>query len=256
MKVCDISNYDYDQDITNPDGWVAALQAAGVEAVIIGSQDMGKARWQVERCKAGGLPIIATYAEPDVTTAISLAGVAGCSTVCIVIEPGGIQDVQLLRSGIADVRAAGLVPVLYGNRGDVLATAGLPEFQAIPLWFASYFDDHRVITSVDWWPELWGHQFTSTEYIAGKNRDISEVFTEDTDMTPEQVAKLERGEAAYQALTGGFPGIVEWWVTQGYALLPGYLGHDQNDQRLEGTLGDRVKQLEARITIPGVASDQ
>lgn len=182
VKVADISNYDYDQDVTNSDGWVPAFKAAGIEGVIIGSQWMNKARWQVEKCKAGGLPVVATYAEPNVATAISLAGVAGCSTVCIVIEPGGIQDVQLLRSGIADVRAAGLVPVLYGNRGDVLATADLPEFKSIPLWIASYFDDHHVINSVSWWPELWGHQYTSTEYIAGKNRDVSEVF-EGEDMT-------------------------------------------------------------------------
>jgi hypothetical protein len=187
MKVCDISNYDYDQDITNPLSWLNAFKLNGIEAVIIGSQWMGKARWQLDQCNQMLMPVIATYAEPDVGTAIALASEAGCSIVAIVIEPGGVQDINVLRAGIDLIRANSMTPKLYGNKGDVLAlTQGSSEFYDIELWFASYFDDQHIIYSVDFWPKLWGHQYTSTEVIAGKRRDLSEIFEEVLSMTDKE----------------------------------------------------------------------
>lgn len=175
MLVVDLSNYDYDHDVNQPDAWVPALISYGVKAVIIGSQWPDKAAWQKQKCEAGGLEIIATYAEPNVSTAIALAD--SIPTIAIVIEPGGVQDVNALRAGINLVHAASKEVVLYGNKGDVLSlTQGLPEFTQYPLWFASYFNDQHVVTSVDFWPELWGHQFTSSAVIAGRTRDLSEVF--------------------------------------------------------------------------------
>lgn len=185
MRVADVSNYDYniDHQQADPDAWVQAFKDAGIEGVIIGSQNMAMARWQAAGCRDRAMPIVATYAEPDVDGAIHLARENSARTVCIVIEPGGIQDINEVRAAVAKVRAAGMLPALYGNRGDVLATTGgAAEFTAIPLWLASYYDDHRVISNVDWWPTLWGHQFTSTMFIAGKNRDVSEVFQEEDDM--------------------------------------------------------------------------
>lgn len=176
MKTSDISNYDYDQDIHNPDGWVPAFKAAGVEAVIIGSQWLEKARWQIEKCKAGGLRIIAIYAEPDYDGAIVLAKECGANIIPLAYEPGSIQSHDELWAGIIAVRAAGLVPKIYGNMYDVFWAATDARFHDVGLWFASYFDDHHIITDLSWWPEVWAHQYTSTEYILGKNRDMSEIF--------------------------------------------------------------------------------
>lgn len=185
MRVSDISNYDYDQDFGNADGWVSALKAEGVEAVIIGSQNMDKARWQLARCREAGMSVIATYAEPNVDTAIALAHEAGALVVCIVCEPGGIQDFGELKAAVQKVRNSGLLPVLYGNRGDITAAIPAGEMQDVGLWFASYFDDHHVVTGVPWWPKLWGHQYTSTAMIAGKNRDLSEVFVQQEEQVME-----------------------------------------------------------------------
>ena len=200
MKVADISNYDYDQDIYNPDGWVQALIEAGVEGFIIGSQNMMKARWQLEHIRTAGSPVVATYAEPNVTTAIQLAEESGAKRVCIVIEPGGIRTLSELRAGIANVRAHLLKPTIYGNRSDILALIGDSlEFEDVPLWFASYgLNDgtKAPVTEVDFGGfTVWAHQYTSTAYIAGKNRDLNYVFEEDDmGMTPEEKARMDRLE--------------------------------------------------------------
>lgn len=178
MKAVDLSNYDYDVDINDPDGWVPALQAAGVEAAIIGSQWMDKARWQLAKCKEYGLPVIGCYAEPDYDGAIELAQEAGAGIVPLAYETGSIQNHETLWAGVCAVRAAGLTPKIYGNMYDVSWAATDVRFHDIGLWFAGYFDDHHVITDLSWWPEVWAHQYTSTEYIAGKNRDMSQVFEE------------------------------------------------------------------------------
>lgn len=172
----DISNYDYDVDINNPDAWLAAYKAYGMEGVIIGSQWPYKAYWQLAQCQKNDMPVVATYAEPNWTTAIQLASDAHCSTVCIAIEPGGIRDASTLHRAVSDIRAAGMTPKLYGNEGDVLAVATVEQFGDVELWMAGYWNDERKIASVDWWPKVWAHQFTSTTKIAGKNRDISMLF--------------------------------------------------------------------------------
>lgn len=192
MKISDISNYDYDHDIGNPDGWVQGFKDAGVEGFIVGSQWMSKALWQVQRILAAGMPVIATYAEPNVDTAITLAQVAGADTVCLVYEPGGIQSHDDLYAGVVAVRAAGMQPVLYGNMYDIFWAASDERFHDLPLWFASYFNDRHILSSVDFWPVLWGHQYTSTEFIAGRNRDLSEVY--DVGMTAAQEERLARCE--------------------------------------------------------------
>jgi len=243
MKVADISNYDYDQDIYNPDGWVQALIEAGVEGFIIGSQNMMKARWQLEHIRTAGSPVVATYAEPNVTTAIQLAEESGAKRVCIVIEPGGIRTLSELRAGIANVRAHLLKPTIYGNRSDILALIGDSlEFEDVPLWFASYgLNDgtKAPVTEVDFGGfTVWAHQYTSTAYIAGKNRDLNYVFEEDDmGMTPEEKARFDR--------------LLKWTVGSDARMdemekldLLGIEARLTRDESNDGPIGKRLAVLE------------
>lgn len=203
MRVVDLSNYDYDADIQNPEGWLPAFQSAGIQGVIVGSQWPEKARWQLAQCQSFGMPILAAYAEPDVEGAIGLAKAAGARFVCLAYEPGSIQDPEELYAGIGAVRDAELQPVLYGNYYDVFWAAADARFHDLPLWFAAYYADGRVLDRVDFWPVLWGHQFTSTMAIAGRNRDVSEIYAEVFDM--EALDRLARLEAI--VIGNGFDAI-------------------------------------------------
>lgn len=222
--VADISNYDYDADAANHRAWAEEFIAAGIAGVIVGSQWPAKALAQLEEARSVGLAIVGTYAEPDADTAIALALEFSARGVGLACERGSILNFAELSADVDKVRAAGLVPWIYGNRGDLVSIAG-ELLTTTPVWVASYGTNdpnapREPITSMDFGygpVSLFAHQYNSTIVVAGRVRDHSYYFgqwpaqEEEMGLTmPERIigaaasqGDYENMKACYLALIGG-----------------------------------------------------
>ncbi len=197
--VSDISNYDYDADQDEP-LWAAEFLESGISSIIIGSQWPYKAQAQLEAAKAAGLRVLGTYAEPDVGSAIALAHMAECDFVGLACERGSILTFSELSADVDAVRAAGLIPWLYGNAGDLIGIAG-PLLETELIWLANYGmndpDNPRDPITEYNFPgvgvrRLAAHQFSSTKVIAGRVRDRSYLYLEEDEMAQEDKDKIEK----------------------------------------------------------------
>ena len=195
--IADISNYDFDEDVDEP-AWASEFIAAGIAGVIVGSQWPDKAHAQLVAAKAAGLPIIGTYAEPDVESAIALALEFGATRVGLACERGSILTYDELARDVELVRAAGLTPWIYGNRGDLITIAG-SLLESCDVWLANYgmndpANPRDPITEMNFGygpKKLVAHQFSSTIVVAGRNRDHSYFFgAMEEDMTKDETITL------------------------------------------------------------------
>lgn len=197
MKIVqDLSNYDADHDASNPN-WAADFLAAGSEGIIVGSQWPFKARRQLADARAAGLPIMGTYAEPDVIVAVALALEFGVRYVGLACEPGGITSPYELRAAVTAVKVADLVPLIYANAGDYAAIAG-PEFDGELRWLANYGANDPTHPK----PPIEGvavHQYSSSIVVAGRARDHNYWMIQEDDLTQAEKDELK----ALRVIVGG-----------------------------------------------------
>lgn len=225
MPVYDLSNYDYDYDYShNPTTWPDLFLEAGCKGLIVGSQWVQKAHAQLTDASKAGIRIVGTYAEPNYETATRLALEFSAPMVGIVVEPGGIQDLNHILQACEHVLDAGLQPYIYGNRGDLTAaTNGTSVLAQYPLWFASYFNDGHLVDTVNFcgWTKVAIHQYSSTIVVAGRVRDHNHIFIdpEEDSLTPEEKKKLED---LYNAFCAGNQDLLDKWNANQNSLLLGY----------------------------------
>lgn len=233
MSLClDLSNY----DLATLD--VDGFKAAGVDRVILGSWPLGDMRAAANKLRAGGIEIIGFYGFiyfgdaggelRDITAAIALAKDFGVSRVWMDCEtdanqqgwhsaPAPTPEERVIAIGLRRqlIEAAGLQPGIYtGAWWWPSATNNSTAFSDLPLWHSAYVDNAGTFSEVrtvnyGGWTDVAIHQWTSTNYLCGKNRDCNTVFEED-DMTPEQVRAIVREEfdngisAVFRTLTAGY----------------------------------------------------
>lgn len=252
MAYLDLSQYDTPFD-------ASCFKAAGVDGVILGvfhpggKEKMAEAAGQLI---TAGVPIIGFYGLPyfgslfgeqrDISWAIENALRFGVSRVWIDCEidaaPFGFTDdvgatparrVKVIRELVAKIRAAGLEPGIYSAPWWWKPETGnSTEFADLPLWFANYPDNGRAMDTL---PEPFGgwtkpavHQYTSTLYVCGRDRDANYVFEETNDMTPEQTIEHN----AMVAIFGGRAKLVEA-QTKGMDYLLGYAIEQADQNALE-----------------------
>ncbi len=98
--------------------------------------------------------------------------------VWVDIEPGCFTNRDEANTERARLRAAGLVPGIYGNAFSIQAVIGQSdEWKDDPLWYANYPNDHHIpdiseFVPFNGWERPWGWQYSSLG-IAGINCDLS-----------------------------------------------------------------------------------
>ena len=155
--------------------WASQLKGGGADCGRVGGQWPRKAAKKAAAVLAAGIRIVGFYAEPIVDAASILAATRDGSMVALAGEPGSIQSLSDLRIGVNKVMMARLQPYIYGNRGDLTGLIGAnnKEFsQTCKLWFASYFDDARRISDVDFrgWTKGVIHKYRTPSVVAGPVR--------------------------------------------------------------------------------------
>lgn len=213
LYINDISNYDWPFTSDTIAAFRADREdgnAGGYQGVIIGSQNPAIARMQAAVCRANDFPVIATYTEPfkaddaynATLVAIEIAKENGSRFICAACEDGGITGIDELRAVQGLIYAYGLTMVVYCGQyywQDVFQNT--TEFRDCPLWYASYFDDRRRVQRVNYggWTKVAIHQFASTPYLGGRDRDRNVLWLDEMepdDMTEAEVRAIAKDEAA------------------------------------------------------------
>jgi len=251
------------------------MKAAGVTGVILGvfaPSGPEAMKGCAVACQNAGITVHGFYGLPyfgsptgekrDIQWAINNALQLGVTRVWIDCEIDGkgiFNDtvtptvpgrIQVVRDLVKQIEDAGLSPGIYTaawwwrpNMGNT------HEFAHLPLWFANYGANDGTLPPYETLPDPFGgwtapavHQYTSTLYVCGRNRDANYLLEEEP-MTPEEKAKLD---AVYAALTGGVDSVITDWNKNGNSLLLGYAleqgkladhltSHPGGTQSLKGT---------------------
>lgn len=260
MTVLDVSNYDFDTfDVT-------CLKAAGIEGIILGCQREDIARAMAQKAAAGALPMLGTYAflyfgldtAGQAMAAIRVAKDFNIDTVWLDCEStGSLEDnhqtpdtrQRQLRDCVHLVQSHGLRAGIYtGSWWWPGYMANTTEFSHLPLWHAAYGPNSGPadpIRTVNYggWSAVAIHQYTSTLYVCGRNRDANYVFEEDDDMADPRV------DALIKAM-GGQAEIDKWNgpsdAPTGNSLLVGYT---LEQAKLADHL-DEHTQLQTMVGLP------
>lgn len=200
----DLSPYDYHADMLtfngDLDAWARQCRTEGKTLAIFGSQWPPYAETMMDAWQRAGNRILGSYAEPDAPSAIAASKKRDARYVGLACERGSILTYAELLRDVDMVLQAGLVPWLYGNKGDLIAIAQ-DLLERIRIWLANYGtndprDPREPITEMDFGQygvrKLAAHQFNSTIVVAGRNRDHSYVYlTEEEPMTPAERKELD-----------------------------------------------------------------
>lgn len=210
MTILDVSNY----DLTTFDA--ECMKYSGVTGVIIGCQRENAADIMATRCVVAGLPILGVYAFlyfgidtlGQTQTAIDVALRHGVGRIWLDCESTGQYDAASGPTQRQDelaaccdlVSAAGLDPGIYTGGWWWPGNMDSAAFSHFPLWHSEYPNDGHAIPDVAYggWTKVAVHQFTSTFWCCGRNRDANYTFEEEDDMTRDEVIALlaELGVAA------------------------------------------------------------
>lgn len=202
--VLDLSN----NDLSTLDP--AGFKAAGVTGVILGVFSRGDAPNQMRKaaqaCRDAGLTIHGFYGliyfgddygeVRDTHWAIQLAQEFGVRRVWLDCEtdanlngwtaaptPTPEQRVAAIGRCVTLVRSAGLSPGIYtGGWWWPSGTGSSTAFARLPLW-NSYYDQDPDVDGLPYggWETAAVEQYSSTTYIAGRNRDVNRIYETEED---------------------------------------------------------------------------
>ena len=214
VTLLDISNWQHP--------WPAArAKADGCSEVIVGCQREADAHAIINACVAADLPVVGLYAFlywnvdtiDQTRTAIRVAKKTGQQMIWLDCENSEDADPNAtpwqrqtqLAECVSAVQDAGLNCGIYtGGPFWMKEMGNTRDFSHLPLWYSNYgFRNDATqspITKVSFggWTDVAIHQYTSQFPCAGMLLDANYDFMED-EMTPEQLARLERVEKlAYQ----------------------------------------------------------
>lgn len=221
MTVLDLSQYDLPTLTT---GNTKAMADYGVTGAILGVYSPTNAPEEMaaaaERLRDAGISILGFYGliyfghpygeTRDVDWAIQLAQRYGVSRVWLDCEidafevgfvnstaPNPEKRVAAVQRAVDRVQDAGLNAGIYtGSWWWSPKTWNSTAFSHLPLWHAAYPYDGQPIRTVNYggWTDVAIHQYTSSLYVAGRNRDANYVFMEEEDMSAleDRVSLLER----------------------------------------------------------------
>lgn len=173
---------------------MSCVKAAGIESIIVGCQVLSIARAQIKAAQAIDLRVDATYAflwdeeTPSMRTAEAITGArfAGVNVVWLDVEDGRLMPASWAQrfadvtACVQQVRDAGLTPGIYtGGPFWQGLMANTDAFKGLPLWFAAYYNDRRLIEEVDFggWTKCAIHQYASDIMVCGENVDHNHVWT-------------------------------------------------------------------------------
>lgn len=270
MTVLDLSSYDI-PTLNDP----ACLASSGVSGVILGVFSPANPPYAMgavhEALRDVGIQTLGFYGLPyfgsawgrtrDTKWAVELALKYGVPRVWIDCEidayqvgftdlspvtPGSrVRDIQ---DCVNIIESAGLSAGIYSAPWWWIPnTSNTSQFSHLPLWFANYPADGHAMPIL---PQPFGgwtkpaiHQYTSTLYVCGRNRDANYVF-EEQEMPDPRTDELI-------AAMGGIEAIREW-NKRGNSLLAGYAIEQTEQNQVEADVAKlKVSALPDHTHEPG-----